>query len=97
MRHLTDEGWARIIEGFERDFPVKTEEKFWAWVSHKGSGFQLAGYLIVGMLGGDEEGFPGFNQIQRKASPVAMAWNLDDTRRAMIADFLIEPRAYMHG
>jgi len=96
MRHLTEEGWDRIAEGFEREFPAQDEEEFWAWAMRQGSAFKLAAYLIIGMLDGDEGDFPGFANLKEKTHPVSMAWNLDAVRRAMIADFLLDPQTYMH-
>ena len=61
----------------------------------QGDAFRLAAYLIVGMLGGGESDFKGFNRIAKNAHPVRMAWALDDKRKAMIADFLVKSRVFM--
>lgn len=95
MRRLTPEGWQRITTGFGENFPNHREETFWTWAIEQGSAFQLAAFLIIGMLGGEEMDFPGLGEQQRMAHPVRMAWSLDDMRREMIADLLREPRRYM--
>lgn len=99
MRYLTQAGWDRLHEGFSIREPLrfKTETEFWEWARHQGGAFRLAAYLIVGMLGGGEWDFPGFNEIRDDAHPVRMAWSLDAIRKEMICDFLTTPGVYMAG
>ncbi len=98
MRHLTPLGWQCVHQGFglKNTSPFTDEKDFWAWAVQQGSGFRLAAYLIIGMLGGNEEEFPGFDNIRADAHPVRMAWTLDRVRRSMISEFLLEPAAYIY-
>ena len=95
MRILTPHGWQRLQAGFSGEAPIGRESEFWEWATTQGSAFQLAAYLVIGMLGGDEDDFPGFNRIGAKAHPVRMAWSLDDIRRELISDFLLDPSSSM--
>jgi len=95
MRTLTELGWQRIKQGFGGSAPLGDELAFWNWAITQGSGFQLAAYLIIGMLSGDEDECPGFNKVHADFHPVRMAWSLDDIRRHMIADFLLDPFSYI--
>ena len=96
MRTLTPFGWQRLQQGFAGSHPpLGDEQAFWAWAMEQGSAFGLAAYLIIGMLGGGETDFPGFDELRADSHPVRMAWALDDTRRALVADFLLNPRTYM--
>lgn len=81
--------------GLWRQRPLGDELAFWNWAKTQGSGFQLAAYLIIGMLSGDEDDCPGFNKVHADFLPVRMAWSLDDVRRLMIADFLLDPFSYI--
>lgn len=96
MRTLTPTGWQRLNQGFAGSLPpLGDESTFWAWAVGQGGGFRLAACLIIGMLGGGESDFPGFDEVRADSHPVRLAWALDDTRRALIADFLLNPRTYM--
>ncbi len=97
MRRLTTRGWNRLRKGFDlpRASKFQDEEEFWAWARQQGGAFQLAAYLIVGMLGGGEWDFEGFDRLHENAHPVRMAWSLDPVRKAMIADFLKHTNDYM--
>lgn len=96
MRYLTPLGWERLKNGFEdKSLPLGDETQFWTWAMAQGDAFRLAAYLIVGMLGGGESSFKGFNRIAKNAHPVRMAWALDDRRKAIIADFLMNSSDFM--
>lgn len=95
MRKLTPLGWKRLQVGFSGEAPTGCERELWTWAMRQGGGFQLAAYLVIGMLGGDEDEFPGFNRIKGNSHPVRMAWSLDDVRRALVSDFLLRPGSYM--
>jgi len=95
MRSLTEVGWQRINQGFDGLAPLGNEQNLWEWAMTQGSGFQLAAYLIIGMLGGSEDECPGFNRIKADAHPVRFAWSLDSIRRGMISDFLADPFRYI--
>lgn len=96
MRTFTPLGWQRLYQGFAGSLPpLRDEAAFWDWAMEQGSAFRLAAYLLVGMLGGGESDFPGFDEVRADSHPVRLAWALDDTRRALIADFLLNPRTYM--
>lgn len=95
MRSLTDLGWQRVNEGFEGSAPIGDERAFWEWAMTQGGGFQLAAYLIIGMLSGNEDECPGFNKVLADSHPARMAWSLDEERRHMISDFLRDPFIYI--
>lgn len=95
VRKLTPLGWQRLQDGFSGEAPTGGEGEFWCWATEQGEAFQLAAYLIVGMLGGCESEFPGFNAIRADCHPVRMAWSLDDIRKALISDFLLHTNTYM--
>jgi hypothetical protein len=97
MHHLTSYGWQRVHQGFGYELTSRfaNENDLWEWAMHQGSAFQLAAYLIIGMLGGCEADFPGFDNVRADSHPMRMAWTLDWDRRAMISDFLADPGLYM--
>ena len=97
MRQLTEKGWSRLYMGFSLPSSQHfvTEIEFWSWAVRQGSGFRLAAYFLIGMLGGYEDEFPGFDEIRSEAHPVRLAWGLDDKVRSMIVDILAHPSDYM--
>lgn len=95
MRHLTESGWARVMEGLALEDHFASEADLWAWAKDQGSGFRLAVAFILGMLGADPWDFDGLNDELAQVRPVRLAFSMDETRRALVADFLLEPRAYV--
>lgn len=97
MRRLTNEGWERVRRGLRlpQDATITTEDALWAWAIRQGAGVRLTAYLVFGMLGAEAPDFPGFREVHEEAHPVRFAWALDPIARAMVADFLVTPAAYM--
>ena len=77
------------------DMPIATEEDLWTWAMRQGDATRLVAYLVFGMLGAEGADWPGWRTLRNEARPIRIAWALDHIERALIADMIVAPGAYM--